>query len=838
MSGMAAGLLKDVGETVGGAIALTLNAMGLYIADCILWPRAKKFMIIYVYVAPTLVRRVRNPTVRMSLRICAAASGPFIPCPSNFTTVEPARLVYSLILPLVSRGMKLEGGDDENLGLLIMGIFKTSSFIFTVVLLRYSHSIWAFLLSSFLRQLVMSSLLTTGTIWFLWRKVLSDDQKAKLIHYIWKALRCFAQFVVKSNDALRRLIMMSTTFLNEFETLIIKRLQANLGNGKLDEYQYSSLEIPRTIRLIKLRRRKLFTSVQCDIIEVVLDEAPLFEALSYTWRNEKPSVRISVSDGSFVLVTQAVDEFLRYRRTFFGEMIFWIDGACINQASNKDKNQQVPLMRDIYTRASRVVVWLGPLVEAEDAHLAREQLFYLVGSQRMLNVPLEDHFRQLMTTDGSDGWKSLLKVFEHPWFSRVWVVQEVALASRVDVMYGTITIGWEDFAACIEILSDPLLAGPAQLDNGSNSKGGVRTLKKKIENLSNARIIANLRNTVQSGQTPALASVLMDCTAFKSTNARDKVYGLLGITSDGSHRDLLPDYDYSEMDVFMKTAKYILSRSSPPPVPHMFQRAGTGFGRSVDTEELPSWIPDWKGSLPSHFLDSKNVYRSRGLSGWKATIRYPDNPKLIEVCGAKVDRIKQISEPMELEDLDMSAGHMMVTILCNKVVSLINSCERIAYENVKALEDAIYRVILGTDTSDQDFSQSSITELLKCMEIQRQAGEKLKSMPAGKEMDELGERLVQLAIILTPYACRIGECCPAKSMTITENGHLGFVPPLTREGDLVCFFEGLPRPFILREKESIVEESVMQYELVGGCYIDGLMDCSPVTQEQMWFLLA
>jgi hypothetical protein len=116
MSRMAAvsreGLLKEVGGTIGGIIALILNAMGLHIADSLLWPQAKKCMIIYSYITPIFVKRVRSPIFRMSLRICAAASGPFIPCPYYFTTVEPARLIYSLILPPVSRGMKL-GGDDE-----------------------------------------------------------------------------------------------------------------------------------------------------------------------------------------------------------------------------------------------------------------------------------------------------------------------------------------------------------------------------------------------------------------------------------------------------------------------------------------------------------------------------------------------------------------------------------------------------------------------------------------------------------------------------------------------------------------------------------------------------
>jgi hypothetical protein len=70
-------------------------------------------------------------------------------------------------------------------------------------------------------------------------------------------------------------------------------------------------------------------------------------------------------------------------------------------------------------------------------------------------------------------------------------------------------VGWEDFAAYIEGLSGPLLTAPAQLDYDPNSTGEIGTLRKKVENLSNGRIIANIRNMVQSGQTPCLASKIL-----------------------------------------------------------------------------------------------------------------------------------------------------------------------------------------------------------------------------------------------------------------------------------------------------------------------------------------
>ena len=41
-----------------------------------------------------------------------------------------------------------------------------------------------------------------------------------------------------------------------------------------------------------------------------------------------------------------------------------IDGVCIDQSSLQERNHQVCLMGEIYRRAYRVNVWLGPSTEA------------------------------------------------------------------------------------------------------------------------------------------------------------------------------------------------------------------------------------------------------------------------------------------------------------------------------------------------------------------------------------------------------------------------------------------------------------------------------------------
>jgi hypothetical protein len=50
-----------------------------------------------------------------------------------------------------------------------------------------------------------------------------------------------------------------------------------------------------------------------------------------------------------------------------GYKFLWIDAISIDQKDDSDKDQQVAQMRDIYSIASRAIIWLG---DAQDASVA------------------------------------------------------------------------------------------------------------------------------------------------------------------------------------------------------------------------------------------------------------------------------------------------------------------------------------------------------------------------------------------------------------------------------------------------------------------------------------
>ena len=230
--------------------------------------------------------------------------------------------------------------------------------------------------------------------------------------------RYLAAHFMRGFDRFISFFRMGAEFLNDCDSWVIQKRNSRLPAREL--YKYNSLQKPREIRLLKVSRRRLFTAFECSLLHVTLDDKNQYEAISYTWNGETPIIDMLV-DGKILKVTPAVHDMLTYRHTFLGSCCFWIDAACINQDDLDERGQQVTLMKDIYKKASRVVVFLGPVAKAKEANLAREMIHYLV-AQKHLYSATGDDFYNSATKKSNPGWEPLAQLFGHHWFSRMWVI--------------------------------------------------------------------------------------------------------------------------------------------------------------------------------------------------------------------------------------------------------------------------------------------------------------------------------------------------------------------------------------------------------------------------------
>jgi hypothetical protein len=98
-------------------------------------------------------------------------------------------------------------------------------------------------------------------------------------------------------------------------------------------------------------------NIRCNLRIFEIDEAPPYEALSYTWGNDDPSVNITFNGIQVMVVRNLADALAGLRGQ--SSRLLWNDALCINQGNAAEKSHQIDLMREIYPHAASVLVWLG-----------------------------------------------------------------------------------------------------------------------------------------------------------------------------------------------------------------------------------------------------------------------------------------------------------------------------------------------------------------------------------------------------------------------------------------------------------------------------------------------
>lgn len=126
---------------------------------------------------------------------------------------------------------------------------------------------------------------------------------------------------------------------------------------------YANLRISGSqIRLLTILSAT--TEVSCRLEVAELGGEIQFNALSYVWGDPTVTEAILVN-GHKVQVTTNLVSALRYAPHHLSEskhaksMKLWVDAICINQKDITEKNDQVSLMKDIYSQSGIVLCWLG-----------------------------------------------------------------------------------------------------------------------------------------------------------------------------------------------------------------------------------------------------------------------------------------------------------------------------------------------------------------------------------------------------------------------------------------------------------------------------------------------
>lgn len=156
-----------------------------------------------------------------------------------------------------------------------------------------------------------------------------------------------------------------------FQTLLVITHSQYLITARMAEtehlkqqcYQYTPLTSQLRTRVLILEPALHSSIPLCgQLSEISLDSSSdcvPYEALSYTWGGQQPCLPLRLSDCKELLITPNADAALRRLRLRSKQYVIWVDSICINQANLEEKGNQVSIMRMIYHKSERVIVWLG-----------------------------------------------------------------------------------------------------------------------------------------------------------------------------------------------------------------------------------------------------------------------------------------------------------------------------------------------------------------------------------------------------------------------------------------------------------------------------------------------
>ncbi|KAE9373669.1 HET-domain-containing protein [Stipitochalara longipes BDJ] len=268
-----------------------------------------------------------------------------------------------------------------------------------------------------------------------------------------------------------------------------------------------------------------------------------YEAVSWCWGREPADEILRVHDGDRVFafpISKNLRMALWALRTNDEVRQLWIDAICINQRDVEERNQQVPRMDRIYGGAQSVCIWLGDATE--DSKLAMDFI-----RDRVLELWTFDELIEDINL--ARHWAALITLMKRPWFSRRWVVQEIALSPRGGTIYcGKDHNSWQDFADAVSLFVEVesathRLSDVMKLDQ---SFGNIPNFFGDVPSLGAALLVdatSNLFRNSMTGQRMPLSSLeylVSRLSVFEAAQPRDTIYALLAISKETTPKNLDP----------------------------------------------------------------------------------------------------------------------------------------------------------------------------------------------------------------------------------------------------------------------------------------------------------
>ncbi|KAI0503170.1 heterokaryon incompatibility protein-domain-containing protein [Xylaria bambusicola] len=632
-------------------------------------------------------------------------------------------------------------------------------------------------------------------------------------------------------------------------------MESNTDDSSHTLYQTVTADGPDSIRLIHLLPGGLTDELRCALVRADLSAYPHYEALSYVWGKPVFDAAIVCNEEVPFKITSSLHRALVRLRAVDRARVLWVDQICINQASKLDRTAQVARMTRIYSRCQNAIVWLGDvppklqttLVEfiqtLSNAQKQQHRDGLILGDNDLSTLQLSDmdaaqRKRYGLPNSLDPRWKVLLYIYASLWMRRTWIVQEVALPRKVDVLIGPVLMDWRSLSSILFYVESLKVSGM--------NFGSLGSWKAFLA-------LGARRVRTQEGEFSPLSELLFEHRRGKATDARDRIYGLMGLSAEREEMPLA-DYAASTPNVFMDATI------------DMFRRSGNldilglvGSMRPDRPEYLPSWVPDYGSAQGPHPITKRGtLYASKSPQVSTKFAASGHGQLSFKIDGhALVLPAMILSEILELagccmgqrdDDVDVQYGIGQV-ILNYAFKALQDHIEEI---NTSLSWETLTRRVMGrspiykpTGESMQDaffmtYYEGQIErvtdEIRAIYAIDRFAFTVWRILTLGHGCTWLPAAIPLIAVVgfvlwmskpawtnlgypsvstLEKYADMRKDVTDRRLCTTTD-GLVGLAPPDSAPGDKLALLQGGRVPVVLRQ-------DVDGYRLVGEAYLHGAM---------------
>lgn len=620
---------------------------------------------------------------------------------------------------------------------------------------------------------------------------------------------------------------------SSLETLFAQDSVSTAWNVDTHEI-YRDLEVgPSEFRLLKLRSGADDEPLHGSLSLTSVDSPEKFWAISYVWGNKGGGFTFTTEKGS-ISITESLSTCLAALRHEKVEVPLWADAVCIDQRNNVEKSMQVRRMGSLYKKAAQVIIWMGPGDEKDGTCSAIKALHgsscRICGQQEQVSVP---------DTEGTPPKQDPIPDFlRRSWFTRAWIIQESVLASDIFIKSGRSEITWDCFMASLLKYEESMRQSPDQLVYD----------RQFLPNSLAVIALKRTREKYKQGYEMEFLELLKMFAYAQSSRPRDKLFALLNLACDWPHGGIPhhfnPDYDSGDEQVLVSYAEGFVQPGRMKVLDLLYH---AGRDKSCG---FCSWIPD--------FMDKKKrIGYPPTISTWQAAGNGTASIYSFH-AGKRTPTVARLDGRAHPDLTDKSKSIPIVAIKGYVVDTVDNRWElRMgstktnitfpdAWDDVRTYTSVLtkypgesdtgnwkdtlmFKLLIGDargpyTTSPLDFSLQH-HHRQQDKQQQQDWDPKLEQEILSLELDQKAKRYAEMP---QQAQRRLGQYwqtakaftnrIPGAAYCATEKGYVGIVPGNAQTGDKIFIAHEAAVPFVVRAKQE-----THYYELIGECYIHGLM---------------